>query len=251
MNPCAPGGLSMSATAHMPAATALCVLAAMLAGSLAAADGWNTERLDAALNLTEDFRGGESEHDWAFALDSILAKDRGQTRWEFVLDSDYHRSLTGQTELNRLKTWSRYMLQKRPREQWNPLIAISTEGDHSFESVHTLIALGARKHWSQGFIELTAGASKDVKTAADWVGDVGALVQHQRRWGRFTWTLTPQGNLGVLGEVRLRPDRLLYTLDSGLVYDVGRHLGIAYRLQLSNTLGEDQRHQFLGLSYSK
>ena len=212
---------------------------------------WETERLDIAASLREDHRNGESETDWAMSVDGVLARDAGGNRWEFTVDSDYDRSISGDTEFNRLKTWTRYLLQNRPRERWNPLIAVSTEGDHAFHSVQTLVALGVRKHWKQGFIELTGGASKDVKTAEEWVGDVGALVQYQKQWGRFTWTMTPQGNLGVLGEVRLRPDRLLYTLDTGLVYDIGTHLGVSYKLQLSNSQGDDQRHQFLGVSYHK
>jgi len=228
-----------------------CLMVIVVAPSVTVAGEWDTERLDITINLSEDYRDGERERDVAFALDSILAKAHGQSRWEFTVDSDYNRSVTGEAEFNRLKTWARYLMQKRPREKWNPLIALSTEGDHGFHSVHTLIALGARRYWKRGFIELTGGVSKDIKQHEEWVGDVGALVQYERQWGRFTWTLTPQGNLGVLGEVRLRPDRLLYTLDTGLVYDVGKHLGIGYKLQLNNTQGEDERHQLLGISYSK
>lgn len=240
----------MARTRRTRLTLALCTVAVMLAATADAQD-WRTERLDIAANLTEDFAGGDSEHDFAFSLDTVLAKEHGYTRWEFTVNSDYNRSLTKEAELNRLKTWSRYLLQKRPKEKWNPLIAVSTEGDHGFHRVHALVAVGMRKHWKRGFIELTGGASKDVKTAEAWMGDVGALVQYERKWGRFTWTLTPQSNLGVLGEVRVRPDRLLYTLDTGLAYDVSEHMGIVYKLQLHNTQGEDQRHQFLGISYSR
>ena len=232
--------------------TVLCLTVIMVAGVSAAWGEWETERLDIAANITEDYRDGESEHDWALALDSVIARERGTHRWEFTADSDYNRSISGEAELNRLKTWTRYLLQKRPKERWNPLIAASTEGDHAFHRLHTLVALGVRKHWKDGFIEVSGGTSKDLKSSEDeWVGDLGALVQYERRWGRLTWTLSPQGNLGVLGEVRYRPDRLLYTLDTGLVYDIGRHMGISYKIQLNNSAGDDQRHQFLGVSYSK
>ncbi len=232
--------------------TVLCLAVITLAAVPAAWGEWETERLDIAANLTEDYRNGESEYDWATSVDSVIAREHGTQRWEFTVASDYNRSISGEAKLDRLKTWSRYLMLKRPKERWNPLISISTDGDHAFHRVQTLVALGVRKHWKDGFIEVSGGVSKDIKNSEDeWVGDVGALVQYERRWGRFTWTLSPQGNLGVLGEVRYRPNRLLYTLDTGLVYDVGRHMGVAYKVQLNNSGGDDQRHQFLGLSYSK
>ena len=193
---------------------------------------------------------GESEYDFTAALNGVWADEWERARLELTLVSDYDRSLTGEEEYDRLKTWVRYLFREHPQEEWNPLIAVSTEGDHDFDQIRTLIALGLRKHFGDGFIEFTGGASKDLNTGDDWVGDVGALVQFERHWDRLTWTVTPQVNYGLLGEVRFRENRTLYSFTSGLSYRLSGRLGIAYRLQLNNTQGDDRRHQFLGISYS-
>lgn len=214
------------------------------------AQALETEKLKFIANLTEDRVGGESEYDFTAALDGQWGSREDDSRWEISVSSDYDRSISGEDEYDRLKTWFRYMLKERPANKWNPLIAISTDGDHDLDQVKTLVALGWRKHFDGGYLELTGGASKDVQTAEDWMGDVGALVQIEKDFGRFTWTVNPEVNYGVLGEVRFRDNRTLYSLSSGLAYEVADGLGLSYRLQLNNTQQEDRRHQFLGFSYS-
>lgn len=208
-----------------------------------------TEKINFLANVAEDRVAGESEYDFSAALDAVWAEQMERARWEFTLSSDYDRSMSGEDEYDRLKTWVRYLIQQRPRDQWNPLIAISTEGDHDLDKVNTLVAAGFRRYFGGGFIEITGGASKDIQTGDDWVGDIGALVSIEEEFGRFTWTVNPEVNYGLLGEVRFRENRTLYTFSSGLKYRLSNGLGIAYRLQLNNTQGDDRRHQFLGVSY--
>lgn len=209
-----------------------------------------TEKLKFVANLTEDRVGDESEYDFAAALDGQWGSAEDDSRWEITVNSDYDRSISGEDEYDRLKTWFRYMLKEQVNNKWNPLIAVSTDGDHDLDQVKTLVALGWRKHFDGGYLELTGGASKDIQTADSWMGDVGALVQIEKDFGRFTWTVNPEVNYGVLGEVRFRDNRTLYSFSSGLNYELSDGMGLAYRLQLNNTQQEDRRHQFLGFSYS-
>ncbi len=225
-----------------------------IAGALtpALAEGWQTEKLSVAVNLSEEYVDGESSSDLALTLDAIVSRPIGGGRFEFTVDSDYDRSFEGDAEdFDRLKTWSRYLIGGDPRADWTPLIVISTEGDHGLDSVQTLGAFGWRKYMGKGFIELTAGVSKDVRTAAPWVGDVGALFSFEQNWGRLSWNVHPEASYGILGETRLRDEQLIYSLSSGLNYAVGEHLGMTYRVQFNNSQGDDRRHQFLGLSYSR
>ena len=216
------------------------------------ASDWSTDKLAVALTLTEEHVGGQSSSDLAFALDAVVSRPTGSGQFEFTVDSDFDRAFEGgDDDFDRLKTWMRYLLDTSPDKKWVPLIVISTEGDHGLDVVQTVAAFGWRKHMRHGFVELTAGASKDVQAAEPWVGDVGALVSMEQRWDRFTWDIRPSASMGVLGETHLRGDRLLYSLSTGLNYKVGGNLGVAYRIQFNNTQGEDQRHQFLGVSYSK
>jgi len=213
------------------------------------AGAFRTEKLNFVANVSEDRVEGESEFDFAAAIDGVWAENMDRSRLELTITSDYDQSLSGEDEYDRLKTWVRYLIQQRPKDQWNPLIAVSTEGDHDLNQVQTLLAFGYRRHFGEGFVEITGGASKDVRTAEDWTGDIGALVSLERNSGRFTWTVNPELSYGMLGEVRYRDNRTLYSLSSGLSYRVTGGVGLSYRLQLNNTQGDDRRHQFLGISY--
>ncbi len=208
-----------------------------------------TERLSIVVNVTEERVQSESEYDFSASLEGVWGEDQQDARWELTVSSDYDRSLTAEEEYDLLKTWVRYLIRQRPREKWNPLIAISTEGDHDFDKVNTLVAAGFRKYFGEGFVEITGGASKDIQTGDDWVGDIGALVRLEKDFGRLTWTVNPSVNYGLLGEVRFRENRTIYTFSSGLNYELSKDMGIAYRLRLNNSQGDDRRHQFLGVSY--
>ncbi|MGI5816883.1 MAG: hypothetical protein ACOX9R_02180 [Armatimonadota bacterium] len=228
----------------------LSAAALMLAVGANAAWSLNTEKLKFVANVTEERVADESEYDLSAALDGVWATDAEQSRWEITVNSDYDRSITDGEDYDRLKTWFRYLRKERPDHKWNPLVAISTDGDHDLDQVKTLVALGWRKHFDGGYVELTGGGSKDIQTAESWMGDVGALVQIEKDFGRFTWTVNPEVNYGLLGEVRFRDDRTLYSLRSGLEYEISDGIGIAYRLRLDNTGEDDRRHQMLGFSYS-
>lgn len=224
--------------------------ALIIALAASTAFGLETEKLNFVANLTEDQVGEESEYDFAASLDGVWGSAEDDSRWEITLNSDYDRSISGEDEYDRLNTWFRYMLKEEEQSKWNPLVAVSTDGDHDLDQVKTLVALGWRKSLDDGYLELTGGASKDIQTAESWMGDVGALVRLEKDFGRFTWTVNPEVNYGLLGEVRLRDDRMLYSFGSGLEYQLSDGMGIAYRLELNNTQQEDRRHQFLGFSYS-
>ena len=208
-----------------------------------------TEKLKFLANVTEQYAEGESAYELTASLDAVWGTEQDDARWEIMLNSDYDRSIEGEDEYDRLKTAFRYLF-KQPDKKWSPLVAVTTDGDHDLEQVSTLVALGWRRHFDGGFLELTGGASKDVRTAEEWLGDIGATIQLQQDFGRFTWTVNPEVNYGVLGELRYRDNRALYSLSSGLEYEISDGVGLAYKLKLNNTQDDDRRHQFLGFSYS-
>ncbi|MFW5866915.1 MAG: hypothetical protein ACOCX2_03800 [Armatimonadota bacterium] len=226
------------------------MLAVALAISASVASAFETEKLRFVTNLSEDRIGDESEYDFAAAVDGVWASDSQDARWEITLNSDYDRSITEDEDYDRVRTWFRYLLKERPVNKWNPLIAVSTDGDHGLEQVQTLVALGWRRHFDGGYLELTGGGSKDIRTAENWEADIGALVQIEKDFGRFTWSVNPEVNYGMLGEVRLRDDRMQYSFSSGLAYELTDGVGIAYELELDNSQTDDRRHQMLGFSYA-
>lgn len=211
--------------------------------------GWaKTDNLRATLSLTErsSDRGDSTDYAWAFG--GSWSDLWGPHLASLTVQSDYSHSSNG-SEYDRLKTWWRYTL-KTPRPgRWTPLLVISTEGPHDCQQLQTLGAFAMRRAFTGGFLELSAGASKDVRTAEAWTGDLGALISFNRRWGKFGWSVRPQGNLGALGEARLRSDRFLYTLDTTLDYSLSSNFGVTYRLQAGNTLVDAHHIEFLGLTY--
>ena len=105
-----------------------------------------------------------------------------------------------------------------------------------------------RRESSHGFIELTGGVSKDVRSAESWAGDVGVLLQDQRHWGRLGLTVNPEASYAVLGEFRVSK-KTRYALDVNLDYGLSGKLGLTYRIHHNNFTGSSQRRQYLGLAY--
>ncbi len=209
-----------------------------------------TEKLKLSLSLTSKSGGGDSSTDLAWAGNGKWLWGSTPHLFSLETNSKYTKSDDG-AKYDRLKTWWRYRWKDVPATSWHPLCLISTEGDHGLDSVHTLGAFGFAKDYGYGTIEVTAGASKDIKLHEAWVGDVGVLVSYERRWGKLQWDLQPQGEMGVLGDVRLRGDRLRYNIDTGLDYDIGGNLRASYRLTFGNTTEESRRTQFLGITYER
>lgn len=226
------------------------MLFAALIISAACAHAIDTRDLKIALSLASDDSGDDSESSYSWAMDGTWALQRASQEYSLKIDSDFSRS-DDASEFNRLKTWWRYMWKDVPATRWRPLVLISTEGDHGLHQVHTLGAFGYQRKYSWGILEFTAGASKDVKTAESWVGDVGALIDYQQRWGKLTMGVNPSGELGVLGEVRRRADDFRYSVDTNLDYEIGSHLQASYRLHFGNTTKDSRRSQFLGITYRK
>jgi hypothetical protein len=212
--------------------------------------GAETDQFRASLSLTNRSGDAGNATDYAWSLGAAWSDQWGHHGASLTLQSDYSRADSGAT-YDRLKTWWRYNLQQVSPNRWTPLVVLSTEGPHGCDQLQTLAALGARHNISGGFVELSAGLSKDVRTAASWAGDVGGLVSFARRWGKVAWTMQPQGNLGALGEARLRADRFVYTVDTTLDYRFSERLGATYRLQWGNSLLDARRIQFVGLTYQR
>ncbi len=225
------------------------VLCLLVASSAAWSSDWTQDKFEIGFSIAESKGDSGSSRDYSWNFDGLWTRHHPTRLFSITVDSDYSKAENGGSEVDRLKTWLRRIYQNRPAEQWNPVVTISTEGDHDCDTVLTLVAGGMRKEFPRGFLELTAGASKDVRSAESWAGDIGALFQYQRQWGRLGLTVNPETSYGMLGEFRLRRKRLRYTFDTSLDYSLGKKLSLTYRLHRNNFKGTSQRHQYLGLTY--
>ncbi len=227
--------------------TILCLIGA---GQVAQGQDWTQDKFEIGLSIAESKGEGASSRDYSWNFDGLWTRHSPGRQFSITVDSDYSKVRGSGSKLDRLKTCLRRIYQNQPATEWNPVITVSTEGDHSCDTVLTLVAGGMRRAFPRGFIELTGGASKDVRTSESWAGDVGALFQYQRRWGRMGLTVNPETSYGILGEFRLRRKRMRYTFDVSLDYSLGERLGVTYHVHRNNFKGTSQRHQYLGLKYS-
>jgi len=221
-----------------------------MAASAVGADDWTQDKFEIGLSIAENQGDAGTSRNYSWNFDGIWTRHHPGRLFSITVDSDYSKADDGGSKVDRLKTWLRRIYQHRPATQWNPLITISTEGDHGCDTVLTLVAGGIRKEFARGFIEFTGGASKDVRSPECWAADIGTLLSYRRQWGRMGLTVNPETSYGMLGEFRVRRKRLRYTFDVSLDYSLGGKLAATYRLHRNNFTGTSQRHQYLGLTYS-
>lgn len=228
----------------------LLLVAPLVGSSRAAAGGFDTQKLRALLSANNTKGQGGSDWTVAWSLDGQWKKRGRAMDLNLTLDSDYSKSDTA--KLDRLRTGWRFLSSQYGKQtyKWYPVYLLQTEGDHTGDSIHTLGAFGYRQKRSYGFFELTAGASKNLRGHDQWVGDIGFQLGYQRKLGsRWTFRTGPKGEVGALGDVRVRGDRLRYSWDVQLDYAASDKMSIGYRLWSGNTVPNSRRTQWLGLSY--
>lgn len=229
-----------------------CVLAFIATCLLAPPAGadFETKKLEALLSANETKGGGDSNWTLKWNLKGRWLRPGTHSSFGISVDSDYAKS--DASKVDRLRMGFR-LLDKdygKVTRKWYPVYLIQTEGDHSFDSVHTLGAAGFRQKRRYGFLELTAGASKDIRASEEWVGDVGAEIGYESMLGdRWKFSTGPKGEFGAFGSMRLREDRLRYSWDVSLDYKVSEKLGIGYRLWYGNTVPNSDRTQYIGVKY--
>ena len=211
---------------------------------------WQTNKLQALLSASETKGGGDTSTTLSWSLDGDWSRGMWERTLQFTLDSDYSKS--DSAKLDRLRTGTR-LLEKdygAVLRHWYPVYLIQTEGDHSLDSVHTLLAAGMRQKRRYGFFEVTFGASKDIQTGESWMGDLGFEVGFSKKIGdKWTVSTGPKGEYGALGSMRLRDDRMRYSWDVNVDYAASERLGIGYRLWYGNTVPNSDRTQWLGITY--
>ena len=175
----------MSRVGLLSTIVALCLLPA----SVNSAADWTQDQFEISASLSENKGAGGSSRDCSWSFDGQWTRHKPRRLFSTTVASDYNRADTAGTKVDRLKTWFRRIYQDRPATEWNPVITLSTEGDHGFSSVLTLLAGGIRREFPRGFVELTGGASKDVRSAEGWAADVGVLFQYHRDWKRLGPTI--------------------------------------------------------------
>lgn len=220
------------------------VLSTLLLLACVAAWPADLKRLDITLGIRETQSGDSHSSSYNWSLDALVEQPTDDWLYSLTVDSDY---TGGDTELDLLRTWWRVMPAKQ--REWTPVFLISTEGDHSCERMMTLGALGVRHPLPGGFLEFTAGFSKDVRTADDWEGDLGLLIDIREEWGRFSAGIKPQGKLYSTDQVRFRDGEFRYSVDFNASYRLDEHMGIGYHLLRSNLTGTTQSDQFVGITY--
>lgn len=223
---------------------------ALIAVVATAQADWNTNKFQILLSATETKGGGDTNTTLSWSLDGGWDREMWDRTLQFTLDSDYSKS--DSAKLDRLRTGTR-LLDKdygKVLREWSPVYLIQTEGDHSLDSVHTLVAAGFRQKRRYGFLEATAGVSKDIQTSESWVGDIGFEVGLEKQIGsKWKVRTGPKGEYGALGSVRLRDDRFRYSWDVNVDYQASERLGVGYRLWYGNTVPNSDRTQWIGLTY--
>ena len=224
-------------------ALALCLMSAPAAGA-----EFETKKLRLLISANER-QGDTSEWTYAWAFDGQWERASEQHALVITLDSDYSRSDTVTTD--RLLTSLRLIgKQDIGAGRWRPVLLTQTEGDHEFDSALLLLALGVRRNFRYGFIEFTAGSSRDIGREDEWAGDVGlAFAYEQTLYKRWRIKTGPKAQYGTLGELRLRDDRLRYSWDINLDYLFHEKCSLGYRLWTGNTVPGSQRTQWLGLNF--
>jgi len=215
--------------------------------SKAAAIDTDKLKLSASITLNS---GDTNSTTYAWAGHGKWHTGAAQDVFSLEVDTKYSKS-SNSPAYNRLKTWWRYEWNSTDATKWHPLFLISTEGDHSLRKVHTVGAIGFAKNYGSGTIEITAGASKDITTSEAWMGDIGVLLSYEKKWGRLKWNINPQGEVSVLGDVRVRGGHMRYNIDTGLDYALSNNLCASYRMSFGNTTDGASRTQLLGLTYRR
>lgn len=179
---------------------------------------------------------------WAF---SGHWKDVGKHyTFDITANSDYTKSPG--SHLDRLQT--SWRLISNNTKGLKPVALLQTEGDHfAHTSLNSLFALGIRQDLKTGFIELTFGASKDLRTNQSWNGDTGIEFAYEKNFGRLHFRSGPKYEIGTIGSARFRQDRFRYSWDTNLGYQLGPKLSLNYRLWVGNTIPGARRSQWLGL----
>lgn len=237
--------LSFRIAIHLTLASLACALLqpAAWAGKV------TTTMLQVLISANETRGASGSAWTYAESLDGQWAWQGKHTGLEFTVDSDYSRSDTAITDhlLNSL----RWIGARDPNAQgWKPVFLAQTEGDHSFDSAMLLLALGMRRQYRYGFIEFTGGSSRNIGFEDSWVGDVGLAFSYERTFAK-RWKLHtgPKAQYGTMGELRLRDDRLRYSWDLNLDYQIAKACSLGYRLWTGNTAGDTERTQWIGLNF--
>jgi len=181
------------------------------------------------------------------ALDARFAAKNTRLNYSLVIDSDIRRSFkpVPKTTYDRLKLEFRTL--PRKTSAWKPLLYISSEGDHSFEKQVILLSSGYRYSFSHGYIEVTAGLSRNIRTQDHWKADFGSQFSYQKSWGRLTAGVKPQ--LRFYSEARVAGGQWRYTFDWSVDYALRKNLAIGLSLQQSNVGDQRMGRRVLGIRY--
>ena len=225
-------------------------LLTLLTGTVVMADV-ETKELGIVLSASERSGGGDSDWTLSWNMDGQFETPALGRELNLTLDSDYSRGANA--KLDRLKTVWRLLPEgheEKAKRKWYPVYLLQTEGDHGIDSLYTTLAAGVRQQRRYGFVEATAGASRDVRLGNPWVGDVGIQLGYERQIGsKWHVSTGPTGEVGAIGEIRRAGDRFRYSWDVAVDYQATEKLGLGYRLWYGNTVPDSRRTQWVGVTF--
>jgi hypothetical protein len=135
--------------------------------------------------------------------------------------------------------------------KWQPVYLAQSEGDHRFNKALFLFAYGARATYKQGYLELTAGASKDLSNAGPFKFDIGLQASLSRQVSpKLKVGTGPKVNFASEGEFRLRDKEKRYSWDFNADYKLSDTMTLSYRLTGGNTDPRNKGSQMIGLRYT-
>lgn len=233
---------------YRPFVMALCACVLLVVWRPAMAGHLDTQRLRVLISANEQQGADRGDWTYAWALDGQWGQQGRRAGMELTIDSDYSRSETATTD-HLLTGWRWIGVRDARADGWKPVFLAQTEGDHRFDTAMLLLAVGMRRKHRDGFIELTAGASRDIGRADEWIGDIGLAFGYERALSR-KWTVRtgPQAQYGTMGQLRVRDDRLRYSWDLNLNYRINDACSLGYRLWAGNTVPTARRTQWIGLN---
>jgi len=211
--------------------------------------GVETNKLEVLISANETRGEGGSNWTYAWSFDGQWAAQGKHSMLQLTVDSDYSRSETATTD--HLQNSLRWIGASDAADKgWKPVLLTQTEGDHSFDDALLLLAAGMRRNYRYGFLEFTAGASREIGVADDWAGDVGLAFAYARQFGdRLKVSSGPTAQYGMLGELRRRNDRLRYSWNMNIDYLIYEKCSLGYRLWMGNTTANTERTQWVGLNF--
>ena len=183
--------------------------------------------------------------DWTYAwsLEGKWEKGGPRVMRQLVVSSSYSNA----GAVDRLVATQRWIGMNA--QGWKPVLLLQYTGRHNATGDPiVLAALGMRRQWSFGFVELTGGVSH--KGADGWLGDAGlSFAVEKKLSSRWTIHSGPQAQYGTSATMNMRDHDLRFSWDIGMDYMFAHQFGLGYRLWMGSDA--PKRTQWIGITWQE